>query len=87
MELSKNHFWHLLFYFFNKNKIPIDCHRSLVKIYGEYSPSIKTYKHWFRQFRSNDFDVSDKECLGQKNLRMQNCKNYWTKTQLNSLQK
>jgi len=58
MKFSKEHFRHLLFYFFNKKKIAVDC-RKLVKIYGEYSSSIKTYEYWFRQFRSNDFDVSD----------------------------
>jgi len=38
MKLSKEHFRHLSLYFFNKKKIAV----SVIEIYGEFSPSIKT---------------------------------------------
>jgi len=33
--------------------------------YSESAPSIKTCEYWFWCFKSGDFDLKDKVCLGQ----------------------
>jgi [histone H3]-lysine36 N-dimethyltransferase SETMAR len=53
----------LLHYFFLKKSAAESC-RLLSETYGEHSPSIKTCEYWFRRFKTNDFDVSDKERSG-----------------------
>ena len=37
----------------------------LIEIYGNSAPSDKTCREWFRRFKSDDFDVKDKERFGQ----------------------
>jgi len=37
----------------------------LLETYGDNTPSIKTCEHWFRRFKSGDFDTEDKERTGQ----------------------
>lgn len=59
MEVSKEHFQHLFFYFFNNTKIATNSYPKLVKTYGEPSVSIKTCEYWFRQLKSGDFDGKD----------------------------
>ena len=36
----------------------------LVETYGEHAPVIRTCETWFRQFKSGDFDLTDKEHPG-----------------------
>jgi len=83
MKFSKKH---LLFYFFNKKTVA-DDHRKFVKIYRESSPSIP------HQQNTCDLDgskvmilMSVRKNAQPKSLKMQNCKNYWMKTQLNLFQ-
>ena len=83
MELPKEHFRHALLLFFNQKKT--EDHRILIETYGNVPPSIKTCEYWFRQFKSNDFNVNDKDRSRQKSLKMQICKRYWTKIEHNSL--
>lgn len=48
-------------------KTAADSHPKVIKTYYEGSPpSIKTCVYWFRRFRSTDFSVNGKECLGQR---------------------
>lgn len=53
----------LLHYFFQK-KTAAEAHRILVETYGEHSLSEKTCRNWFRRFKTNDFDLDDKERSG-----------------------
>jgi len=37
----------------------------LLEAYGEHALSETTCRDWFKRFKDNNFDVNDKECLGQ----------------------
>jgi len=48
----------------------------VIETYDNVASSIKTCKYWFRQFKSGDFNVNDKNRSGQpkkmKNADLQN---------------
>ena len=37
------------------------CHRLLIEAYCNQTPTIQTVENWFRRFKSEDFDLEDKE--------------------------
>jgi len=50
--------------FFHLKKNAAESYRLLVEAYGEHAPTQKTCERWFARFRSDDFDISDKERTG-----------------------
>ena len=60
---TKQHLREVILHNFLQKKTAAETHRFLLEIYGEHSPSQKTCEFWFRRFKNNDFDVSDKERL------------------------
>jgi hypothetical protein len=74
-EPEKEHLRHSLLFLFNQKKKAVESHCLLVESYGEHIPSIRTCETWFRQFKSGDFNVKD------KNAKM-NCWHDWMMTQL-----
>ena len=46
---------------FNLKKTAAESYRLLLETYGEHVPSQDTYERWFRRFKSDDFEVADKE--------------------------
>jgi len=58
-EPDRAHLRRALLFLFNEKKKAAESHRLLVKKYGEHAPSIRTCEIWFRQFKSDDFDVED----------------------------
>ena len=62
-EPNKRHFHEVLIFCFKWKKIVAEA-RLFVEVYGDSAPSDKTCKEWFR-FKSNDFDVEDKEGPGR----------------------
>lgn len=51
--------------YFNQSKCAAQCHRLLIKLYGESSsPSLSTCEYWYRRFKAGDFDIADKERSG-----------------------
>ena len=46
-------------------KSAAESYRILREAYGEHAPSQDTCERWFKCFKSDDFDVKDKECPGQ----------------------
>jgi len=65
MDLSKEHFRHVLLLYFNQKKTAAESHRILIETYGDVAPSIKTCEYWFRRFKSGDFNVNDEVRSGQ----------------------
>jgi len=61
---NKEHLRHSLLLLFHLKKRAAEAHRLLVETYGEYAPVIRTCETWFRQFKSGDFDLKDKEHPG-----------------------
>ena len=37
----------------------------LVEVYGDSTPSDKTYREWFQCFKGSDFNVEDKDRSGR----------------------
>lgn len=64
-EPNKEHLRHAMLFLFNQKKSACECQRILSETYGEAAPTIPTCVRWFRRFKSGDFDVNDKERLGQ----------------------
>lgn len=54
-----------LLFCFHLKKSAAESLRLLFEAYGDYAPSISTCENWFRRFKSEDFDLEDKERPGQ----------------------
>jgi len=85
MELLKEHFRHLLLSF-NKKETTVDSHQKLIKTYRESSPIKRVNTGLDGSEVVILMSVTKSTQDSQKNLKMQNCKNYRTKTQFNPLQ-
>jgi len=48
-----------------RKKTAAEAHRFVSEIYSKSAPSIKTCEYWFRLFKTGNFDLKDKERLGQ----------------------
>ena len=59
--LEKRHLREVLLHYFFLKKSAAESHRLLVEAYKEYAPSVSMCEKWFKRFRSNDFDLDDKE--------------------------
>lgn len=72
MEPSKEHIRHSLLFCFNLKKSAAETYKMFCQAYGENIISISMCKNWFRQFKSGDFDVSDKECPRRPQILVDN---------------
>ena len=61
---TKHHLREVLLFLFNSKKSATESHRLLSGTYLDYTPSIKTCAHWFRRFKSGDFDTEAKDGPG-----------------------
>ena len=61
---SKSHLRHSLLFLFHQKKKAVEAHRLLVETYGEPAPLIRRCETWFRQFRSEHFDLTDNKHPG-----------------------
>lgn len=83
LELSSEHFRHLLPHLSNKMKSAENILRKIVKTYEWYFLSIKTSNNWFRLVSSESWMSMTKHIQDSQKKKFE--KNYWTKTQLYSL--
>ncbi|KAG5319832.1 MOS1T transposase, partial [Pseudoatta argentina] len=51
----------ILLHYFIQKKSAAEAHRILVQTYGDNALSDTTCRDWFRRFKSNDFELEDKE--------------------------
>lgn len=65
MNRSKIHFRHVLMFLFDNRKSAAEAHKILEETYGYDAPSYSNCKFWFKRFKSDDFDLNDKERTGQ----------------------
>ncbi|KAG5307607.1 MOS1T transposase, partial [Pseudoatta argentina] len=54
----------ILLHYFIQKKSAAEAHRILVQTYGDNALSDTTCRDWFRRFKSNDFELEDKERSG-----------------------
>lgn len=61
---KKVHLRQILINYYFLNKTAVEVYRVLQKGDGEMTPNQKTCQDWFKRFKSDDFDVNDKEDPG-----------------------
>ncbi|GFW37562.1 histone-lysine N-methyltransferase SETMAR [Trichonephila clavipes] len=57
MESDKQHFRHILLFYYRKGKIAVQARKKLTDVYGEGVLTVRQCQNWFAKFRSGNFDV------------------------------
>ncbi|GFX62465.1 histone-lysine N-methyltransferase SETMAR [Trichonephila clavipes] len=59
MESDKQHFRHILLFYYRKGKNAVQARKKLTDVYGEGALTVRQCQNWFAKFRSGNFDVED----------------------------
>lgn len=59
MEENKEHFRHILLFYFRRGKKAAEAGREICTVYGTDAINEKTCQKWFQRFRSGDFNLED----------------------------
>ena len=59
MEENKQHFQHIMLYYFNKGKNATEMQKKICAVYGEGAVTDQTCQKWFVKFRAGDFSLDD----------------------------
>ncbi|GFV26050.1 histone-lysine N-methyltransferase SETMAR [Trichonephila clavipes] len=59
MESDKQHFRHILLFYYRKGKNAVQARKKLTDVYGEGVLTVRQCQNWFAKFRSGNFDVED----------------------------
>ena len=59
METKKEHFRHILLFYYRKGKNAVQARQKLCNVYGEDVLTERQCQNWFAKFRSGNFDVED----------------------------
>ncbi|GFV60362.1 histone-lysine N-methyltransferase SETMAR [Trichonephila clavipes] len=59
MERDKQHFRHILLFYYRKGKNAVQARKKLTDVYGEGVLTVGQCQKWFAKFRSDNFDVED----------------------------
>ncbi|GFU33507.1 histone-lysine N-methyltransferase SETMAR [Trichonephila clavipes] len=59
MESDKQHFRHILLFYYRKGKNAVQARKKLPDVYGEGVLTIRQCQNWFAKFRSGNCDVED----------------------------
>ncbi|GFT64402.1 HTH_48 domain-containing protein [Trichonephila clavipes] len=59
MERYKQHFRHILLFYYRKGKNAVQARKKLTDVYGEGVLTVRQCQNWFTKFRSGNFDVED----------------------------
>ncbi|GFX83066.1 histone-lysine N-methyltransferase SETMAR [Trichonephila clavipes] len=59
MESDKQHFRHILLFYYRKGKNTVQPRKKLDDVYGEGGLTVRQCQNWFAKFRSANFDVED----------------------------
>ncbi|GFW55586.1 HTH_48 domain-containing protein [Trichonephila clavipes] len=57
MESDKQHFRHILLFYYRKGKNAVQARKKLTDVYGEGVLTVRQCQNWFAKFRSGNFDV------------------------------
>ena len=63
--ITRQHLREVLVSCFNWKKSAAAAHRTLLEVYGDNAPTVKSCREWFRRFKNGDFSVEDKPRSGQ----------------------
>ncbi|GFV75089.1 histone-lysine N-methyltransferase SETMAR [Trichonephila clavipes] len=59
MESDKQHFRHILLFYYRKGKNAVQARKKLTDVYGEGVLTVRQCQNWSAKFRSGNFDVED----------------------------
>ena len=65
MEGKKQHFWHIILYYFRKGKNATEMQKTIGAVYGEGAGTDRTCQKWFAKFRAGGFSLDDVLQLGR----------------------
>nr|KAF6374223.1 hypothetical protein mPipKuh1_009456 [Pipistrellus kuhlii] len=65
MENQKEHFRHILLFYFCKGKNASQAHKKLCAVYGDEALKERQCQNWFAKFRSGDFSLKDEKRSGR----------------------
>ena len=57
MEGNKQHFWHIMLYYFKRGKNTAETQTKICAVYGEGAVTDQTCQKWFVKFRAGDFSL------------------------------
>ncbi|GFU80571.1 histone-lysine N-methyltransferase SETMAR [Trichonephila clavipes] len=57
MESDKQHFRHILLFYYRKGKNAVQARKKLTDVYGEGVLTVRQCQNWFAEFRSGNFDA------------------------------
>ncbi|GFV91988.1 histone-lysine N-methyltransferase SETMAR [Trichonephila clavipes] len=59
MESDKQHFRHILLFYYRKGRNAVQARKKLTGVYGEGVLTVRQSQNWFAKFRTGNFDVED----------------------------
>ena len=59
MEENRQHFWHIMLYYFKKGKNRTEMHIKMCAVYGEGAVTDQMCQKWFVKFCAGDFSLDD----------------------------
>ena len=59
MEEKKQHFWHIMLYYFKKGKNATETQKRACAVYGEGAVTDQTCQKWFAKFCARDFSLNN----------------------------
>ena len=59
MEENMQHFWHIMLYYFKKNKNATEMQKRVCAVYGEGAMTDQTCQKWFVKFCAGDFSLDN----------------------------
>ncbi|GFW06318.1 histone-lysine N-methyltransferase SETMAR [Trichonephila clavipes] len=65
MENQKEHFRHILLFYFRKGKNASQAHKKLCAVYGDEALKEQQCQNWFAKFRSGNFSLKDEKRSGR----------------------
>ena len=64
-EEKKQHFQHIMLYYFKKGRNATETHKKICAVYGEDAVTDRTCQKRFAKFRAGDFSLDDAPQLGR----------------------
>ena len=56
---KKQHFWHIVNYYFRKGKSTTAMQKNICAVYGDHAVTNQTCQKWFAKFHAGDFSLDD----------------------------
>ena len=65
IEENKQHFWHIMLYYFKIGKNAIEIQKRICAVYGESAVTDQMCEKWFAKYRAGDVLLDDAPWLGR----------------------